>query len=313
MAQFIFRRLLSMIPVLLLVSMITFSLILLTGDPVKAMLGHETDLETIEAMRHKLGLDQPIPVQYGKWFWNVLHGDLGYSVRSHQPVGEAIMQRLPVTLWVNLLAFLITVFIGIPVGIIAALKRNSIIDLGASFIAILGITTPNFFLAIMLIYLFSVKLNWIPPSGFVNPLESPLEGFKSLIMPSITLGTAEAAIIARMTRATMLEELCKPYTRTARSKGLGQSMVISRHVLKNAMIPIITLLGMQIGIAFGGAVVTETVFALPGLGRLAVTSILARDFPMVQGTVLVMALAFLTSNLIVDLAYGYLDPRIRSS
>jgi peptide/nickel transport system permease protein len=313
MAQFIFRRLLSMIPVLLLVSMITFSLMLLTGDPVKAMLGHETDLETIEAMRHKLGLDQPIPVQYGKWLWNVLHGDLGYSVRSHQPVSEAILQRLPVTLWVNLFAFLITIFIGIPAGILAALKRNSIFDLGASFIAILGITTPNFFLAIMLIYLFSIKLNWIPPSGFVNPLEHPLEGVKSLIMPSITLGAAEAAIIARMTRATMLEELRKPYTRTARSKGLRRSMVISRHVLKNAMIPIITLLGLQIGISFGGAVVTETVFALPGLGRLAVTSILARDFPMVQGTVLIMALAFLTSNLLVDLAYGFLDPRIHSN
>ena len=311
MAQFIIRRVLSMIPVLLIVSMIAFSLILLTGDPVKAMLGQETDLETIEAMRHKLGLDQPIPVQYGKWLWNVLHGDLGYSVRSHQSVSEAIIQRLPVTLWVNLLAFLITIFLGIPAGIFAALKRNSIIDLGASFIAILGVTTPNFFLAIMLIYLFSIKLNWIPPSGFINPLEHPIDGIKSLIMPSITLGAAEAAVIARMTRSTILEEICKPYMVTAKSKGLRQGLIITRHVLKNAMIPIITLLGMQIGIAFGGAVVTETVFALPGLGRLAVTSILARDFPMVQGTVLVMALAFLTSNLLVDLAYGYLDPRIR--
>ncbi|NMC81049.1 MAG: ABC transporter permease [Chloroflexi bacterium] len=311
MGRYIARRLLSMIPVLLLVTIISFSLILLTGDPVKAMLGQEADPATVKAMRTKLGLDDPIPVQYVKWLTRVLQGDLGNSIRSSQPVSEAILQRLPVTIWINVIAFVMTILIGIPAGLISALHRNSPIDLLTSLVSLLGITTPNFFLGILLIFFFSVKMGWLPSSGYVDPLTDPVAGIKTLIMPAITLGTAEAAIIARMTRSSVLEELSRPYMITARAKGLQERLVISRHLIKNAMIPVVTILGLQVGISFGGAVVTETIFALPGLGRLAVTSISARDFPMVQGAVLVMAIAFLLANLIVDLLYAYLDPRIR--
>ncbi len=311
MGRYIVRRLLSMIPVLLLVTIISFSLILLTGDPVKAMLGQEADPATVKAMRTKLGLDDPIPVQYVKWLTRVLQGDLGNSIRSSQPVSEAILQRLPVTIWINVIAFVMTILIGIPAGLISALHRNSPIDLLTSFVSLLGITTPNFFLGILLIFFFSVKMGWLPSSGYVDPLTDPVAGIKTLLMPAITLGTAEAAIIARMTRSSVLEELSRPYMITARAKGLQERLVISRHLIKNAMIPVVTILGLQVGISFGGAVVTETIFALPGLGRLAVTSISARDFPMVQGAVLVMAIAFLLANLIVDLLYAYLDPRIR--
>ncbi len=311
MGRYIARRLLSMIPVLLLVTIISFSLILLTGDPVKAMLGQEADPATVKAMRTKLGLDDPIPVQYVKWLTRVLQGDLGNSIRSSQPVSEAILQRLPVTIWINVIAFVMTILIGIPAGLISALHRNSPIDLLTSLVSLLGITTPNFFLGILLIFFFSVKMGWLPSSGYVDPLTDPVAGIKTLIMPAITLGAAEAAIIARMTRSSVLEELSRPYMITARAKGLQERLVISRHLIKNAMIPVVTILGLQVGISFGGAVVTETIFALPGLGRLAVTSISARDFPMVQGAVLVMAIAFLLANLIVDLLYAYLDPRIR--
>ena len=311
MARYIIRRLLSMIPVLFLVTLISFSLILLTGDPVKAMLGQEADPETVQAMRAQMGLDQPVPVQYIKWLGRVLQGDLGRSVRSSQPVSEAILQRLPVTIWINAIAFVMTILIGIPAGLISALYRNSFIDLFTSFVSLLGITTPNFFLGILLIYFFSVKMSWLPSSGYVDPLTDLVSGIKTLILPAITLGTAEAAVIARMTRSSALEELSRGYIVTARAKGLKELLVIKRHLIKNAMIPVVTILGLQVGISFGGAVVTETIFALPGLGRLAVTSIFARDFPMVQGSVLVMAIAFLLSNLIVDILYAYLDPRIR--
>lgn len=311
MGRYIIRRLLSMIPVLFLVTLISFSLILLTGDPVKAMLGQEADPETVQVMRAQLGLDQPVPVQYAKWLGRVLQGDLGRSVRSSQPVSEAILQRLPVTIWINVIAFVMTILIGIPAGLISALHRNSSIDLSTSFVSLLGITTPNFFLGILLIYFFSVKMGWLPSSGYVDPLTNPVAGIKTLILPAITLGTAEAAVIARMTRSSALEELSRGYIVTARAKGLKERLVIYRHLIKNAMIPVVTILGLQVGISFGGAVVTETIFALPGLGRLAVTSIFARDFPMVQGSVLVMASAFLLANLIVDILYAYLDPRIR--
>lgn len=311
MARYVIRRLLSMIPVLFLVTLISFSLILLTGDPVKAMLGQEADPETVQVMRAQLGLDQPIPVQYAKWLGRVLQGDLGRSVRSSQPVSEAILQRLPVTIWINVIAFVMTILIGIPAGLISALYRNTFIDLSTSFVSLLGITTPNFFLGILLIYFFSVKMGWLPSSGYVDPLTNPVTGIKTLILPAITLGTAEAAVIARMTRSSALEELSRGYIVTARAKGLKERLVIYRHLIKNAMIPVVTILGLQVGISFGGAVVTETIFALPGLGRLAVTSIFARDFPMVQGSVLVMACAFLLANLIVDILYAYLDPRIR--
>jgi len=311
MKQYILRRLLSIIPVLLLVSMISFSLVLLTGDPVKAILGSETDLETIERTRQQLGLDQPIHIQYLKWLGRVLQGDLGYSFQNKQPVMEAILQRFPVTVWLNVVTLAITIIIGIPAGLISALKRNSPVDFLTSVISLIGVTMPNFFLAIILIYIFSIGLNWLPPSGYVDPLQDPIAGFKSLLMPAITLGTAEAASIARMTRSSAQQVLAKPYITTAKAKGLPQKLIITRHLIKNSMIPVTTMLGMLIGISFGGAVVTETIFSLPGLGRLVVNSILARDFPMVQGTIIVLSLAFLLSNLIVDILYAYLDPRIR--
>jgi peptide/nickel transport system permease protein len=311
MKQYIIRRLLSIIPVLLLVTIISFSLTLLTGDPVKAILGSESDLATIERTRQQLGLDQPIYIQYFKWLGRVFQGDLGYSFRNKQPVLEAIIQRLPVTIWLNVISFTITILLGIPAGLISAIKRNTPVDFGISVVSLVGVTMPNFFLAIILIYIFSIGLNWLPPSGYINPLQDPIGGFKSLLMPAITLGTAEAAAIARMTRSSAQQVLCKPYMVTAKAKGLSQKLIVSRHLVKNSLIPVTTTLGMQIGISFGGAVVTETIFSLPGLGRLVVNSILARDFPIVQGTIIVISLAFLLSNLLVDILYAYLDPRIR--
>jgi peptide/nickel transport system permease protein len=314
MGTYILKRLVSMVPVLLLVSVLIFSLIHLTpGDPVLVMLGEEATPEARDALRRQLGFDQPLPVQYGIWLGRVLQGDLGRSIRTNQPVSEAILQRLPVTLELSLLAMLVSLSIALPAGIVAAVRRNSRADLASTVFSLLGVSMPNFFLAVLLIFVLSLQLRWLPPIGYVNPFEDLGGNLKAMVMPALTLGTALAAVVARLTRSTLLEVLQQDYVRTAWAKGLREGVVIQRHAMKNALIPVVTVVGLQLGNLLGSAIVTETIFALPGIGRLVIDSIFQRDFPLVQGVVLYLALMFLLINLVVDLIYAYLDPRIRYS
>lgn len=314
MGTYILRRLISMIPVLFIVSLIVFSLLHLTpGDPAMSMLGEEATPESIAALRGQLGLDEPLPVQYVKWAASVVQGDLGRSIRSNQPVSEAIIDRLPVTIELSILSVMVSLIIAIPVGIIAAMRRNSPLDTASTTVALLGVSIPNFFLAILLIFLFSVRLGWLSPIGYTPILEDPVDNLKRMIMPALTLGTALSAIVMRMTRSSLLEVLDQDYVRTARAKGLREARVVRIHALKNAMVPVVTVVGLQIGGLLGGTIITESIFVLPGIGRLLVDAIFQRDFPLVQGVVLFAALAFLLANLAVDLLYAYLDPRIRYS
>ena len=312
MAKYVLKRLVAMVPVLLLVSVVIFSLLHLTpGDPVVVMLGEEATPESRESLRRELGLDRPLPIQYGVWLGRVLQGDLGRSIRTHQPVSEAILQRLPVTLELSLLAMAVSLAIALPAGIVAAVRRNSNADLLSTVFSLLGVSMPNFLLAVLLIYFLSLQLRWLPPIGYVNPLDDLGANLKAMIMPAITLGTALAAVVARLTRSTLLEVLNQDYVRTAWAKGLREGVIIRRHAMKNSLIPVVTVVGLQLGNLLGSAIVTETIFALPGVGRLVIDSIFQRDFPLVQGVVLYLALIFLAINLLVDLLYAYLDPRIR--
>jgi peptide/nickel transport system permease protein len=311
-ARYIFHRLVSMLPVLLLVSLIVFSLIHLSpGDPVDLILGEErADAEVIAALRADLGLDQPLYVQYLRWLNGLVHGDLGYSFRSRIPVWDAIVQRLPTTIELTVAAMMIALFVSLPLGTIAALHRNTWPDFLNSILASLGASMPNFWLGVLLIYLFAVNLHWLPPSGYISPFKNPWGNLRSMVLPALALSAAYAAVVMRMVRSSLLEVLNEDYVRTARAKGLTEWLVLFRHTMRNALIPIVTIVGMETGRLLGGAVVTETVFALPGVGRLAVDAVLTRDFPIVQAVTLLMTGALLLSNLVVDLLYGFLDPRI---
>jgi len=312
MTIYILKRIVSMVPVLFLVSVVIFSLIHLTpGDPVTTMLGEEATIEARDALRHELGLDRPLPVQYGAWLFRVMTGDLGRSIRTNQPVSEAIMQRLPVTIELALLAMAIALTIAIPAGIVAATRRGTSSDIISTVLCLLGVSIPNFLLAVFLVYIFSLTLRWLPPIGYINPLTDLGGNLKGMVMPAVTLGTFAAAATARLTRSTLLEVLNQDYIRTGFAKGLHESAVVRRHAMKNAMIPVVTVVGLQLGNLLGSGIVTETIFALPGVGRLVVDSIYQRDFPLVQGVTLYLALIFLVVNLLVDLVYAYLDPRIR--
>jgi peptide/nickel transport system permease protein len=314
MGRYILRRLIAMVPVMFLVTVIVFSLLHLSpGDPAISMLGEEASPESVAALRNRLGLDEPLPVQYVKWIGSVLQGDLGRSIRSNQPVSEAIRERLPVTIELALLSVLVSLIIAIPVGLISAMRRNSLLDSTATTVALLGVSLPNFFLAILLIYLLSLHLRWLPPIGYVSILDDPVGNLKRMLMPALTLGTALSAIVMRMMRSSLLEVLDQDYIRTARAKGLSESRMVRVHALRNALIPVVTVVGLQIGGLLGGAIIVESIFVLPGIGRLLVDSIFQRDFPLVQGVVLFASLAFLFANLAVDLLYAFLDPRIRYS
>lgn len=311
MSKYILNRLISMIPVLFLVSVVVFFIIHLTpGDPALVMLGEEVNPQTLAALRHDLGLDLPIHEQYAMWLGSVLRGDLGHSIRNHQPVLESIIQRLPTTVELTFFALVISLLIAIPTGIVSATRRGSRSDLISTTVALLGVSMPNFFLAILLILTFSLYLRLLPPIGFTPLFEDPIANLRGMILPSITLGAATAAIVARLTRSSLLEVLNQEYVRTARAKGLTERTVIWVHALKNAMIPVITIVGLQVGALLGGAIITETIFVLPGIGRLAVDSIFSRDFPVLQGVVLFISLVFLFANLAVDVLYAFLDPRI---
>lgn len=306
MIQYILRRLLASIPVLFGISILVFlSLHLSPGDPVRMMVGPEVAIsaEEMAQLREEFGFNDPLPVQYWRYISKAVQGDLGRSVRSNRPVTQQLMDAFPSTLQLTIASMVVALSIGVTIGVMAAIFRNTPVDGGVMVFAVFGISMPSFWLGLMLIFLFSLRLGWFPATG--------QGGLERLILPAITLGVAEAAIIARLTRSGLVEVLNQDYVRTARAKGLRESSVILRHALKNALIPIVTVVGLQFGALLAGAVIVETVFARPGIGQLTVDAILNRDFPTVQGAVLFFAVIYLVVNLVVDILYGYLDPRIR--
>jgi len=309
--QFVARRLLATVPLLFFVSVVVFSFVhVLPGDPAILFLGEEATPETLAQFRARLGFDRPLSTQYLEWLGRAVRGDLGRSLRTNQPVTEAILQRLPVTLELLGAALAVSLAIAIPAGIVSAVKRNSGVDLASTVFALVGFSLPNFWLGLILIYVFALLLRWLPPSGFV-PLPAVADNAKSLILPALTLGTALAALVTRQLRSGMLEVLRQDYVRTAQAKGLSQGVVVGKHALKNALIAVVTVVGLQIGGLLGNTIITESLFALPGVGRLMIDAVFSRDFFIVQGVVLFLAVGYVLSNLIVDVLYSYLDPRIR--
>lgn len=305
MVQFIIKRILMIIPVLLGVSVIVFGIMELTpGDPVTLMLGERAPEAQREALRERLGLNDPAPVRFVNWISGVVTGDLGRSIRSNRPVLDELIARMGPTFELAAIATLIAVAIGIPIGVISATRPNSIADHVFTFASFIGLAMPVFWQALIMMLLFSYVLGWFPASGRGGSWEY-------YVLPAVTLGTSAIASITRMTRSTLLEAMNQDYVRTARAKGVIENRVTYRHALRNAMIPIVTVIGLQFGGLLAGAVITETIFAWPGIGRFAVDSIRAKDFPAVQGVILVFALAYAIVNLVVDVLYAYLDPRLR--
>jgi len=314
MRAYFIKRLLQMIPVLLIVTFLVFAMLLMIpGDPVRAIIGSSEalDKEQMELLRKELHFDKPIPVQYGIWLGKILRGDFGKSNLTKRPVIEDLKDRFPVTLQLGFTAWLLSIFIALPAGIVSAVKRGSKADFVATILSIGGVAIPGFFLGILLILLFGVILGWLPTYGYACIFSEPLDGLRHLILPAFSLGLAGAALNMRQIRSSILEVLAQDYIRTARSKGLTERMVIWIHALKNALLPVVTIMGLQIGRIFGGSVVIETLFSIPGMGRLMVDSIFQKDFPVVQACVLIVAVAVLLANLITDMVYAYLDPRIR--
>ncbi|HZS94928.1 MAG TPA: ABC transporter permease [Chloroflexota bacterium] len=309
---FVIRRFLVTIPVLVLVTVMTFSLIhLIPGDPATVILGQEATPGAKAALRHQLGLDRPAPIQYVSWVWGVAHGDLGNSLTDRTPVSTEIIQRLPVTVELAIGAFLVAIFLAIPLGILSALNRGRFLDYIAMLFAFGGMSIPPFWLAIMFILFFAVRLHWFPASGYVPLLQNPRANLAAMAMPMVATGIREAAVLMRLLRSSLLETLSQDYIRTARSKGIRRWAVILKHAVRNALIPVVTASGLTIAGLLGGIVITETVFSLPGFGRLIVEAVYQRDFVTVQGAVLVSALFVIAVNLVVDVSYAFLDPRIK--
>ncbi|HET7528539.1 MAG TPA: ABC transporter permease [Burkholderiaceae bacterium] len=312
MTDYLLKRLAQVVPTLVFVSMLIFGLQqLLPGDPAKILAGEEQDPSVIAHLRVKLHLDEPLPVRYAYWVGGVLKGDFGESIRTQQPVLELVLQKLPVTIQLGTMAFMIAVLIGIPTGIVAAVGRGTWWDSAANAVALWGISTPNFWLGILLILLFSVQLGWLPASGYVSPLEDLRANLASMIMPAFVLGNALAAVLMRHTRSAMLQVLSSDYVRTARAKGLSERTVILKHALRNALTPVITLGALELGTLLSGAVLTEQVFTIPGFGKLIVDSVFNRDYAVVQGVVLVTATAYILLSLLADLAYFVVNPRLQ--
>ena len=312
MGQYFLRRLAAILPTVFLVTVIIFSLQqLLPGDAAQIMAGEDQDPKVIEYLRQKLHLDEPLPVQYGYWLWGVLHGDLGESLRIQEPVAHLIVQKLPVTLELAALAMLVALVIGIPAGIVAAVGKDTVWDYVANVVALWGLSTPNFWLGILLILLFSVQLGWLPASGYVSPFEDLNANLASMVMPAFVLGNALAAVLMRHTRSAMLQVLQADYVRTARAKGLAERTVVLKHALRNALMPIITLGALEFGTLLSGAVLTEQVFTIPGFGKLIVDAVFNRDYSVVQGVVLVTATTYMLLNLLADVAYMAVNPRLR--
>jgi peptide/nickel transport system permease protein len=312
MLKFIGKRLLQLIPTLIFVSVLIFSLQhLLPGDPALVMAGEENDPAVVEQIRKQYHLDQSIPLQYVYWIKGILSGDLGESIRIKEPVLALILEKLPVTAQLSCMAIVIALTIGISAGVISAVKKNSVLDYAANVLALWGISTPNFWLGIMLIFLFSVKLGWLPASGFVPLHEDWQASLASTIMPAFVLGNAIAGTLMRHTRSAMLQALESDYVRTARAKGLLERRIILKHALRNALTPIITLGALEFGTLLSGAVLTEQIFTIPGFGKLIVDAVFNRDYAVVQGVVLVTATTFIFLNLLADIAYRLVNPRLR--
>ncbi|MDF2873554.1 MAG: gsiC 1 [Sporomusa sp.] len=312
MLRYIFKRILSLIPVLAVVALVDFIIIHLTpGDPAVIMLGSDASETDLSKLREQLGLTLPIYVQFGHWLLGVVQGDLGRSIFMDMPVTQAIWQHLGPTVSLSLLAELIAVLFALPLGVMAATRRGSWIDQLLMVTGLLGISIPSFWLGLNFILLFAVKLNWLPAAGYQPLSNGLLNHIKYLLLPALSLGIMQAALIARMTRASMLEVLSENYIRTAQAKGLKQQVIIYKHALRNAFIPILTVIGLTFATLIGGAVVTEMVFNIPGIGKLVVNSVLRRDYVVIQGTILMIATAYVFINLLVDLLYAYIDPRVR--
>ncbi len=314
MLTFILRRLLSAIPTLILVSLFVFTLQkLLPGDPVQAMAGEERDPAVMEYLREKYRLNDPLPLQYVHWVGNVLQGDFGTSLRTEQPVTVLLASKLPVTIELAVLALIIALVIGIPTGVISAVRKGTSVDYAANVFALSGISIPHFWLGILLIMIFAVKLQWLPASGFVPLGEDVGQNLKTLILPAFVLGAGLSGVLMRHTRSAMLEVLRADYVRTARAKGLFQRAVILKHALRNALMPIVTLTTLLFGELLGGAVLTEQVFSIPGFGKMIVDAVFNRDYAVVQGVVLCVAIGFLLLNLLADVLYRLINPRLRTA
>jgi peptide/nickel transport system permease protein len=312
MTAFLLRRIALIVPTLFFVSVLIFGLQqLLPGDPALALAGEERDPAVIAFLREKYHLDQPLPVRYALWIGGVMQGDLGESIRIKRPVLDLVLEKLPVTGELALFAMLFSLAIGVPAGIIAAVRNNTAIDYAATMAALWGLSIPNFWLGILLILLFSVELGWLPASGFVSPGESLRQNLLTLIMPAFVLGNGFAALLMRHTRSAMLQVLSADYIRTARAKGLSERRVILRHALRNALVPVITVGALEFGALLSGAVLTEQVFTIPGFGKLIVDAVFNRDYAVVQGVVLCTALAYILLNLLADVAYVLVNPRLR--
>jgi len=313
-SKYILRRLIQTLPVIFIMSIIVFGLtFLIPGDPVVAILGPDTarTLESLEVARKELGLDQPLPIQYFNWLGKALQGDLGRSTRNKHPVSESLAQRLPVSIELAVVSIIIAAIIAVPLGIVAAIRVNSRWDLTASLISVVGLAIPNFWLGILMIWLFAVQLKWLPASGYTSIFEDPIAGLRHMIMPALALGGGASAGLMRHVRSSLLEVLRDDYIRTARAKGLPERRVLLRHALKNSLIPVVTVVGLALGGLMGGSLIVESIFLVPGVGSLLVTAIFHRDFPVIQAGAMVLALFVILINLGVDLLYAFLDPRIR--
>ena len=313
MTQYIVRRLLLLVPVLIGASLVIFLLLrLLPGDVSDVLMGtDDIELEVQQQIREKLGLDDPLHVQYGKWFWGILHGDLGRSMRTEAPVMTLIIERLPITFEIALMCIVVSTVIAVPLGVVSAFFPNSWLDTLARVFAMIGLSVPNFLVATLLILFTSLYLQWYTEPTWVNPFVDPLGSLKQMILPIIALSTHMMAIITRMMRSSLLEVLRQDYIRTGRSKGLGEGTLIAVHALKNAFIPVLTVIGLQLGNLLAGTVIIEQIFALPGVGWLLLHGVYQRDYTVIQGTVLFITVMYALVNLAVDLLYSYLDPRIR--
>jgi peptide/nickel transport system permease protein len=310
--KYLLQRLATIVPTLFFVSVLIFGLQqLLPGDPAIALAGEERDPETIRYLREKFHLDEPLPVRYWHWASGVLQGDLGESVRIQKPVMELILEKLPVTIQLAAMAMLIALVIGVTAGVISAVKKDTWLDYAANVFALWGLSTPNFWLGILLILLFAVQLGWLPASGYVSPFEDLKANLSAMIMPAFVLGNAIAAVLMRHTRSAMLQVLSSDYVRTARAKGLDERVVVLKHALRNALIPVITLGALEFGTLLSGAVLTEQVFTIPGFGKLIVDAVFNRDYLVVQGVVLFTATVYITLNLLADIAYFVVNPRLR--
>jgi peptide/nickel transport system permease protein len=313
MFEFLAKRLITIVPTLVFVSMLIFGLQqLLPGDPAVILAGEERDPEVVAYLRAKLHLDEPLPLRYVYWVGGVLRGDLGESVRTQLPVLDLIVQKLPVTVELALLAMVIALLVGLPAGVVSAVGRGTAWDYGANLFALWGLSTPNFWLGILMILLFSVHLGWLPASGYESPFVDLKANLAAMIMPAFVLGNAIAAVLMRHTRSAMLQVLSTDYVRTARAKGLSERVVVLKHALRNALTPIITLGALELGTLLSGAVLTEQVFTIPGFGKLIVDSVFNRDYAVVQGVVLVTATTYILLNLLADVAYFLVNPRLRA-